>query len=265
MENQLETIKTAKKMVNIILPLIFVITIIAWFEKDRLAKYHQMHAELNQDPIQEEMSAPQFSFDYRDETYHVQPLARYELWGLVVSHNNITGILDMYHDENSVDTKDLCLIWGNNLTSNDYKKVSYSSGAWTCYYQYPYGVDFYPDALSNNHLLTADDAVRERIGQVRIGDQVHIQGMLVKYQAESNPSFWRDSSMVRTDTGDGACEVVYVESIDIIQTGAPLWHMTFFFGRWLTIGLILLRVGLMVLGVYLTPKPFRSSRWGPPE
>lgn len=262
MVNGLELVKGLKKALKLAIPVFTIITVVAFFEKDRLPGHGYMDPSLQQSPIQEDISAPPFSFEYMGEIYNVQPMARYEMWGLVVTHNNTTGFLDIYHDETSVDTKDLCLIWGNNLETSDYKKMSFESGAWTCFYQYPFGVEFFPNALSNNHLITADDAVRETIGEVRIGDQVHVKGMLVKYQAESFPEFWRTSSMVRDDTGDGACEVVYVESLEILKRGAAIWHSVFHLGRLIVILLIFGGLAAFVLEIYMAPKVLRSSRWG---
>ncbi len=50
----------------------------------------------------------------------MRPVADFELWGLVVSHNNPTAFYDIYHDRNSVDTRDLGVIWGENLRSADF-------------------------------------------------------------------------------------------------------------------------------------------------
>lgn len=64
---------------------------------------------------------------------------------------------------------------------------------------------------ANMHMIPADKRVRSELDRVRIGEVVHLEGFLVD---ASRPDGWRwRTSMTRDDTGDGACELVYVESI----------------------------------------------------
>ena len=67
---------------------------------------------------------------------------------------------------------------------------------------------------SNMHLIPADAEVARRLRETRVGDIVHFSGSLVEARG-SDGHVWR-SSLSRTDSGDGACELVYVEQF-IIQ------------------------------------------------
>ena len=49
---------------------------------------------------------------------------------------------------------------------------------------------------------------------MRVGDIVHLEGQLIEARGKDG-STWR-SSMSRDDTGDGACEVVYVRSLVVM-------------------------------------------------
>ncbi len=64
---------------------------------------------------------------------------------------------------------------------------------------------------ANMHMIPADGAVKRRLLEVREGQLVRIRGRLVK--AEGPDGFRWESSLSRGDTGDGSCEVVWVESI----------------------------------------------------
>ena len=208
------------------------LTLFSVFKKNELIDFSLINSQLAQEPIQELIPshsayAEPHNFQYMDIQYQVKPMANYEIWGLVVSHNDIDGISDTYHDETSVDTKDLCVIWGENILNNNYHAVSYSSGAWTCYFEYPHGTTFNADQLSNNHIITDNDAIRETLAQVQIGDQIHIKGELVSYQDERHPEYWRASSTTRTDGGNGACEVIFANSLTIIAVGNPLWRLIY--------------------------------------
>lgn len=199
--------------------------IYASFQKNALESVDKMLPQLAQAPVQTNHKRPEsFSFDYMGIQYQVNTVADYELWGLVVSHNDIDGISDIYHDETSVDTKDLCVIWGDNLFTGDYQAPTYSSGAWTCYFQYDHGTTFFSDQLSNNHMITDDESLREALAKVQIGDQVRFKGQLVNYQDQRHPEFWRTSSTTRSDSGNHACEVVFVRELDILREGNPLWR-----------------------------------------
>lgn len=201
--------------------------------------------ELGQAPQQSGTQRAPFTFDYMDVTYDVQPVAAYELWGLVVSHNDINSLSDAYHDKTSVDTKDLCVIWGPNVATDDFKRVAFESGSWTCYFRYPNGVQFTGRALSNNHVVTDRKVVRDLIDKVRPGDQVYFKGMLVNYHDRRRPaSAWRRTSVTRTDTGNGACEVVFVEDMAILRRGTPLAYGAASLAWWALGAVLLLKLGL---------------------
>ncbi|OUS07951.1 hypothetical protein A9Q81_00975 [Gammaproteobacteria bacterium 42_54_T18] len=227
------------------------LTLFSAFKKNELIDFSLIHSQLTQEPIQETISnrspyAEPHSFQYMDIQYQVKPMANYELWGLVVSHNDIDGISDTYHDETSVDTKDLCVIWGDNILSNDYHSVSFSSGAWTCYFEYPHGTIFNANQLSNNHIITDNDAIRESLTQIQIGDQIHIKGELVSYQDERHPEYWRASSITRTDGGNGACEVIFANELDIIAIGNPLWRFIYEWSWKILIALLIAKTAVLI-------------------
>jgi len=207
------------------------VTPVAWFFKGDLVDPSGVVPALQQGPVQVEISRPDFAFEYKGKSCLVRPVASYELWGLVVSHNNIESIADLYHDSTSVDTKDLCVIWGRNLETADYQRVKFRSGSFTCYYRYPAGVRFSMRQGSNNHLITDSSAMRELIDEIEVGDQIRLKGMLVNYQMDDWHDFWRSSSLVRHDSG---CEVVFVEQLEVLKKGTPLWYLAFRIG-WMTL------------------------------
>ena len=208
---------------------------LSWLQKDRLPDHTALVSELNQDPIQVRTTATPFMFQYHGEEYWIEPVAEYELWGLVVTHNNITGITDIMHTKDSVDIKDICVLWGSNVSNNNYQRMNFSSGDFICYYQYPYGVHFQGNELSNNHLLSDNETVRETIRQAHIGDQIHLRGKLVNYNWQSHPGWVRRTSTTRNDTGNGACEVVFVNDFEILRSPNHAWHTLFAISPWLVL------------------------------
>ena len=68
---------------------------------------------------------------------------------------------------------------------------------------------------SNNHLIPADSSVKRKIKKLKKGDHIKLTGYLVNVDAENKSGrvFTWNSSTSRYDTGDGACEVIYVKDI----------------------------------------------------
>jgi hypothetical protein len=206
---------------------LLVLLLLAWRNKGALPGPSAIDPALLQDPLQEATQREPFEFAYKGHTVRVRPVADYELWGLVVSHNNIKSFADIYHDSSSVDTKDLCVVWGSNLQSGELARVSFESGPWTCYYRYPEGVRFQGSEMSNNHLITDNDDLRADLDDIRVGDQIHVKGALVNYQLDDWRDFWRKTSTVRTDGGNGACEVLFFDELEVLVAGTPFWYRLF--------------------------------------
>ena len=104
-------------------------------------------------------------------------------------------------------------------------------------------------ALSNNHLLADRPAIAAKLRDVRIGDQVRIRGMLAEYSHNHGFAFKRGTSLTRDDTGNGACETIFVQDVEILRTGGGPWRWL----RWVAIGLIVAGFVLWVRA------PFRSE------
>ena len=66
---------------------------------------------------------------------------------------------------------------------------------------------------SNMHMIPARKGIERKLKKLREGDIVSISGYLVDVDHDSG-WYWY-SSMSRLDTGDGACELVYVESMSV--------------------------------------------------
>ncbi|MCB0331046.1 MAG: hypothetical protein KDD70_15350, partial [Bdellovibrionales bacterium] len=194
---------------------------------ERFPETSNIHPALKEAPFQTDTDAKPFLFEYRGTGYYVEPVQDYEISGLVVSHNNISSIADAYHTSSSVDFKDLCVVWGQNAKKDLLDQMTFWSEPWTCWTRAdtPNAEGrFFPDELSNNHLLTKDDKIRELINGVRIGDQVQLRGWLVNYAYQASPDFARKSSLVRTDTGNGACETIFVTEAKVLKTANAGWR-----------------------------------------
>lgn len=186
---------------------------------------NKMLPELLLEPIQTDTTQEPFEFDYRGETYEVKPMAEYEMWGLIVSMNDINALTNYYHDKNTVNLQDICVVWGENISSGMYERMKFTSGEWTCYPKRK-GTDAIDDFngshLGNNHLLASNEQVLKTIRSLNLGDQVHVKGQLVGYAKKGAPAgSFRNSSLSRDDTD---CEVVFVNQIEILQKAHAEWQ-----------------------------------------
>jgi hypothetical protein len=64
------------------------------------------------------------------------------------------------------------------------------------------------------HLIPANAEIQRKLKQVRVGDVVQLTGLLIRADAQDG---WRwVSSQTRSDSGAGACEVVWVDDVAIL-------------------------------------------------
>lgn len=79
----------------------------------------------------------------------------------------------------------------------------------------PVPVEQAKQMVSNMHIIPANPEIAKAIKKVKRGDLVRMQGELV--EVRDKDLVWT-SSLTPTDTGDGACEVFRVSSIQWIET-----------------------------------------------
>jgi hypothetical protein len=66
---------------------------------------------------------------------------------------------------------------------------------------------------ANTHVIPADASVARELERLRVGQVVRLQGLLVDGKRDDGMTF--RTSLTRRDSGEGACEVLYVEQVMI--------------------------------------------------
>lgn len=66
---------------------------------------------------------------------------------------------------------------------------------------------------ANMHLIPATKAIEKRLKRLRPGNVVALKGYLVEVQGDGG--FRWTSSLTREDTGSGACELIWVEELEV--------------------------------------------------
>jgi hypothetical protein len=71
------------------------------------------------------------------------------------------------------------------------------------------------ESMTNIHIVPATDAVRRIVADLKRGDMVRLRGVLVSIANTRNTFRW-ESSLTRTDTGKGACELLWLETVEVL-------------------------------------------------
>lgn len=197
---------------------------VACWNADALPEDLAPRPELAREPEQTPLQKAPFRVRQGEVDYHVTPLYRYRLHGLVVSRRNHDGARMLHRRWNDhLNVADVCVVWGDNAHA-DLSAFDFWSGQFTCFFETSDPIAwrrFRPDQIANNHLLSDDAWLRERIAAVRVGDQIRLDGYLASYRNDSG--FERGTSLVRTDTGNGACETIYVTAFEVLESSPTIW------------------------------------------
>ena len=224
------------------------------FMRHALPSPRELRTELQNEPLQQPVQVASFQTTVRGVTYTVKPVADYEIWGLVVSNHDTSSWWNWIHkaSNDNLNVVDLCVVFAENVKSGGYAGLDYSSGQFVCYVQTSSSEQwqrFSMRALANNHLLADRPSIVAKLRDVRIGDQVRIRGWLSEYAHNHGFAFTRGTSLTRDDTGNGACETIYVQEVEVLRDGGRPW-------RWL----VWPATALIIAGVALWLRaPFRIA------
>lgn len=153
-------------------------------------------------------------------TADITYVAEYVLCGRVVD-------VQLYGGSSIADKlspKDIGVAWGFLASDESKSKVKWTSsgnrflywnvsdGSW---YQANGGENAMTTHHSNNHLIPANDDVEKLVKKIKKDDYVQVSGYLVKIYWTNDEGRWFkwNSSTVRNDDGDGACEIIYVTDV----------------------------------------------------
>ncbi len=79
---------------------------------------------------------PPFWIETAGQRYRGKPLFDYSLEGVIVSYHEADGFTDIWHHEKWLDflnIRDLCVIWGDNVSSGVYRNMTFDNDSWTCW------------------------------------------------------------------------------------------------------------------------------------
>ncbi len=208
--------------------------LVAWWQRDALPPPGKLEPTILVEPDQRPTDRLPFQATVGGITYTVRPLFAYDLSGLIVSKHDADTWWDWIHEawNDKLNVTDLCVVWGTNARTGIYREIDFSSGEFQCFAQTGSSAAwaaFDMTSLSNNHLLSDDPATARVLRNARVGDQIRLRGYLAEYSHDHGFRFVRGTSVTRTDTGNGACETVFVTDAEITRPGNRGWRIMFWF------------------------------------
>jgi hypothetical protein len=160
----------------------------------------------NADPIRLEAGGFEFV---------ITPLANYVLRGVVVSSESYrTG----WNAELS--PCDVAMVWGELAAGDTWRTLAWSQSGrwyfWKWHGQQPFADEIVVRDSSNTHVVPASPNLASAARTLTAGDIAELAGELVRIDGrKGQEKVWWKSSLSRTDTGDGSCELLYLRRLRV--------------------------------------------------
>jgi hypothetical protein len=190
-----------------------IIALLAWRDWNRREIVHEPGVLVPEAPKQRNLGEgePIWLEDYR-----LTRRAEFDIRARVLSREDY-----WLGSESSLAPVDLALGWGAMSDQAVLDRITITQGSRWYFTRYEFPAPI-PDReiinhSGNMHMVPANSWVLKKLKELRRGDVVWLKGYLVDVDSDSG-FYWR-TSLRRDDTGNGSCEIVYVENIQIEEQG----------------------------------------------
>jgi hypothetical protein len=171
--------------------------------------------DISLDPIQIKNEYRSFTIKIKKGAFLITPVAEYKISAMVVNKKN-------YHYGWNAELApvDLALVWGKLAEPEYAKYMRYSQSNRWYYYRYksdaPFDNSFIISRSSNNHIIPSNNNILKAVKTIKKKDKIYLEGYLVRLKGNyKNRECWWNSSLSRSDTGNGSCELFYIVKIRI--------------------------------------------------
>jgi hypothetical protein len=114
--------------------------------------------------------------------------------------------------------QDLALAWGMMSDNRILRAFTIIQSArfytWRPRAELPIPLQDVVEHSANTHVIPVDRGVGSQLAQLRVGQVVHLTGLLVDGVRDDGASI--HTSLTRSDAGAGACEVMLVEQVEVL-------------------------------------------------
>lgn len=201
---------------NHLIFLVILLLLLCGCDKPTLTGVESDKIDTSQDPIQKPINSPEpMIIEFKNSHFTLTPIAEYKLSGMVVGKKT-------YSDdwEGKISPLDLTIVWGKLAEPDFDRYITYSQGNRWYFYQYkagsPFDNSFVISHSGNNHIIPANENIHEAVKMIKEKDKVVLVGFLVNLKGtyKGQTVTW-NTSLSRTDTDHGSCELFYVTKVRI--------------------------------------------------
>lgn len=168
--------------------------------------------DTSQEPVQEPYSGEKFPHIVEGVQFMIEPVETYKIAFVALSTRYHYSTL-----EDKLSPVDLCVVWGELAEPENREHIYSLQAARWCSYVYdgdlPFDAAYVGSHVANIHIIPANENILKAVKSIKKDQKAVLEGFLVKVYREGT-LIW-SSSLTRTDSGDGACEVFYVTKVRI--------------------------------------------------
>jgi hypothetical protein len=172
--------------------------------------------DISQDPVQTPCTLEEpILRNVKDGPFTLIRAAQYKINGCAISKEYYSEGWDSI-----ISPVDLLIVWGKLADPEYHKYITFAHGNRWYHYKWkgetPGDPAYIITHSSNNHILPANGNIYRAIKQIKKRDQIVLEGFLVNVKGtfKGRPVSW-NTSLTRTDTGNGSCELLYVSKVRI--------------------------------------------------
>ncbi len=165
------------------------------------------------EPVQENIIYEIESFEKDD--FVIIPLKNYEIEARILSKKKYT-----IGEDSDFATYDLALGWKEMSDIHYLEKIKISQRNRWYYWRtkdrsIPREIISYNS--SNHHIVHANEKIKKQLSNLKEHQVIKMTGYLINAKNINYPNIELKSSLTRKDTGAGACEVFYVDYLEVIN------------------------------------------------
>lgn len=201
-------------MKNIITIVVLIILLSSSIGLYQVFKYKPDYSYVvTKEPVQENIVYEIENFEKDD--FVIIPLKNYEIEARILSKKKYT-----IGEDSDFATYDLALGWKEMSDINYLEKIKISQrNRW--YYWRTKDRSISKNTISynssNHHIVHANEKIKKQLSNLKEHQVIKMTGYLINAKNINYPNIELKSSLTRKDTGAGACEVFYVDYLEVIN------------------------------------------------
>ncbi len=197
----------------LIIFLLLIVIVIFYINKPNPSKSYYGSYDVSEMPEQNDLiDQDVIKIKIRKGELSVTLVAEYKIKAKVLSKHKYYK-----HWDSQISQFDLALGWGKLIDKNLRKKIKYSQGMRFYFYKYwdiPFEPSYIAEHSANTHIIPASKNLRKALRLVRKNKFVILEGYLVDVDGVyKKGKVWWHTSRTRKDTGNGACEILYLKKM----------------------------------------------------